>query len=91
LKTSGWYAPGAAVAQMVDALMLHQRRVLPLTAYLEGEYGIQGLYMGVPAKLGASGVEAIIEIELNQEEQAELAKSAAAVRELVEVLKKGEG
>jgi malate dehydrogenase len=89
LKTSGWYAPGAAVAQMVDAIMLHQRRVLPLTAYLEGEYGIQGLYMGVPAKLGAAGVEAIIEVELTKEERQELAKSADAVRELVEVLKKG--
>src|SRR5262249_53194390 len=79
LKTSAWYAPGAAIAQMVDAIMLHQKRVLPCTAYLEGEYGIKGLYMGVPVKLGAGGIEEIIELDLSAEERAELKKSADAV------------
>jgi malate dehydrogenase len=86
LGTSAWYAPGAAVAQMVDAIALDQRRVLPCTAYLEGEYGIEGLYMGVPVKLGAAGVEEIVELELSEEERSELAGSADAVREVVGVL-----
>ncbi len=86
LKTSAWYAPGAAIAQMVDAIMLDQKRVLPCTAYLEGEYGIHGLYMGVPVKLGAGGVEQIIELDLTDWERAELQKSANAVREVVGVL-----
>ena len=86
LGTSAWYAPGAAVAEMVDAIVLDQKRLLPCTAYLEGEYGIAGLYMGVPVKLGARGVEEIVELELTSEEQAELEKSAAAVREVVGVL-----
>jgi malate dehydrogenase len=86
LGTSAWYAPGAAVAEMVDALCLDQKRVLPCTAYLEGEYGIDGLYMGVPVKLGAGGVEEIIELELGDDEKSELAKSADAVREVVGVL-----
>ncbi len=86
LKTSAWYAPGAAVAQMVDAIMLDQKRVLPCTAYLEGEYGIDGLYMGVPVKLGAGGIEAVIELDLSAEERAELKKSADAVHEVVGVL-----
>jgi malate dehydrogenase len=87
LKMSGWYAPGAAVAQMVDAIVLDQKRVLPCTAYLEGEFGIDGLYMGVPVKLGAGGVEGIVELELTDAEKAELKKSADAVREVVGVLK----
>jgi malate dehydrogenase len=86
LGTSAWYAPGAATAQMVDAVMLDERRVLPCTAYLEGEYGIDGLYMGVPVKLGAGGIEEIVELELSDEEQAALAASADAVREVVGVL-----
>jgi malate dehydrogenase len=86
LSTSAWYAPGAAVAEMVDALCLDQKRVLPCTAYLEGEYGIDGLYMGVPVKLGAGGVEEIIELDLGDDEKGELAKSADAVREVVGVL-----
>jgi malate dehydrogenase len=86
LGTSAWYAPGAAVAEMVDAIVLDQKRVLPCTAYLEGEYGIDGLYMGVPVKLGAGGVEEIVELALTSDEHADLAKSAAAVREVVAVL-----
>jgi malate dehydrogenase len=86
LGTSAWYAPGAAVAEMVEALVLDQKRVLPCTAYLEGEYGIDGLYIGVPVKLGAGGVEEIIELDLSEEERAELEKSAEAVREVVGVL-----
>ena len=86
LGTSAWYAPGAAVAEMVDAICLDQKRVLPCTAYLEGEYGIDGLYMGVPVKLGARGVEEIIELDLGGDEKSELAKSADAVREVVGVL-----
>lgn len=86
LGTSAWYAPGAAVAQMVDAVMLDQKRVLPCTAYLQGEYGIDDLYIGVPVKLGSGGIEEIVELELGVDEQAELASSAEAVREVVSVL-----
>jgi malate dehydrogenase len=86
LGTSAWYAPGAAAAQMVDAVMLDEKRVLPVTAYLEGEYGIDGLYMGIPAKLGAGGIEQIAELDLSEEEQGWLRESAAAVREVVNVL-----
>jgi malate dehydrogenase len=86
LGTSAWYAPGAAAAQMVDSIMLDEKRVLPCTAYLEGEYGIDGLYMGVPAKLGSKGIEEIVELELSQEEQSALQQSADAVRDVVGVL-----
>jgi malate dehydrogenase len=86
LGTSAWYAPGAATAQMVHAVMLDEKRVLPCTAYLEGEYGIDGLYMGVPVKIGADGIEEIVELELTEEEQAALQESADAVREVVGVL-----
>ena len=86
LGTSAWYAPGAAAAQMVDSIMLDEKRVLPCTAYLEGEYGIEGLYMGVPVKLGAQGIEQILEVDLDEPEQAALAESAAAVRDVVSVL-----
>jgi malate dehydrogenase len=86
LGTSAWYAPGAAAAQMVDAICLDEKRVLPCTAYLEGEYGIDGLYMGVPVTLGAGGIEAIIELDLGDEERGLLDASAAAVREVVGVL-----
>jgi malate dehydrogenase len=86
LGTSAWYAPGAATAQMVHAVMLDEKRVLPCTAYLEGEYGIDGLYMGVPVKLGAGGIEEIVELELSDEEQTRLNESAEAVRDVVGVL-----
>jgi malate dehydrogenase len=86
LGTSAWYAPGAATAQMVDAVLLDEKRVLPCTAYLEGEYGIDGLYMGVPVKLGARGVEQIVEIDLTDEERSMLQASADAVRDVVGVL-----
>jgi len=86
LGTSAWYAPGAAAAQMVDAIMLDEKRVLPCTVYLEGEYGVDGLYMGVPAKLGAGGVEEIVKLRLSAEERRWLKESAAAVRDVVGVL-----
>jgi malate dehydrogenase len=86
LGTSAWYAPGAAAAQMVDSIMLDEKRVLPCTAYLDGEYGIDGLYMGVPVKLGAAGIEAIYELDLTDDEQALLKSSSDAVREVVGVL-----
>jgi malate dehydrogenase len=86
LGTSAWYAPGAAAAQMVDAIMLDEKRVLPVTAYLEGEYGIDDLFMGVPVKLGAEGIEEIVELELSDEEQRLLQESAEAVRDVVGVL-----
>ena len=86
LGTSAWYAPGAACAQMVDSILLDEKRVLPCTAYLEGEYGIDGLYMGVPVKLGRGGIEEILQVDLDENEQAMLAKSADAVREVVGVL-----
>ena len=80
LGTSAWYAPGAAAAQMVDAIMLDEKRMLPCTAYLEGEYGIEGLYMGVPVKLGRGGIEEVVELELSEDEQTMLNESADAVR-----------
>jgi malate dehydrogenase len=86
LGTSAWYAPGAAAAQMVDSIMRDERRVLPTTALLEGEYGIDGLYMGVPVVLGSNGIERILEVDLSDEEQAALKASADAVREVVSVL-----
>ena len=86
LGTSAWYAPGAACSQMVDAIVLDEKRVLPCTAYLEGEYGVDGLYMGVPVKLGPGGIEEIIELDLTDAEQQALQASADAVREVVGVL-----
>ena len=86
LGTSAWYAPGAAAAQMVDAIMLDEKRVLPCTAYLEGEYGIDGLYIGVPVKLGRGGIEEIVELDLSDDERRSLEASATAVREVVGVL-----
>ncbi len=88
LKTgSAYYAPSAAVVEMVEAILFDQKRVLSCAAYLEGEYGIHGLFMGVPTKLGASGVEQVIQLKLTTEEQQALDHSAAAVRELVEAMK----
>jgi len=86
LGTSAWYAPGAAAAQMVHAVMLDEKRVLPCTAFLDGEYGIDGLYMGVPVKLGAGGLEEVVQLELTEDEQKALRESADAVREVVGVL-----
>jgi malate dehydrogenase len=87
LGTSAWYAPGAASAQMVDAVCLDEKRVLACTAYLQGEYGIDDLYMGVPVKLGAGGIEGILEVDLSDDERQMLQASADAVREVVAVLK----
>ena len=87
LKTgSAYYAPSAAVAEMVEAIVKDKKKILPCAAYLQGEYGINGLYVGVPVKLGAKGIEQIIEIKLTAEEKAGLEKSAAAVKELVGVI-----
>ena len=87
LKTgSAYYAPSAAIVEMVEAIYKDKRKILPCAAYLEGEYGIQGLYVGVPVKLGAKGVEQIIEIHLSNEERAQLQKSAASVQELVRII-----
>jgi malate dehydrogenase len=87
LKTgSAFYAPSAAVVQMIDAIFNDRRKILPCAAYLEGEYGIHGLFVGVPVKLGARGVEEIVQIKLTAEEQAALEKSAAAVKELIEII-----
>ena len=86
LKTSAWYAPGAAIVEMVDAILGDRQKILPCAAYLEGEYGVNGLYVGVPVKLGRNGVEQVIEIELTLEERSALQSSAAAVKELVDVI-----
>ena len=79
---SAFYAPSASVVDMVDSILLDKKRVLPCAAYLEGEYGIEGIFMGVPCVLGARGVERVLEIELNEEEKAALMRSANSVREL---------
>jgi len=87
LKTgSAYYAPSAAAVEMVEAIFYDRKKILPCAAYLEGEYGISGLFVGVPVKLGARGIEQIIEIKLTAEEQAALRKSADAVKELVGVI-----
>ena len=86
LGTSGWYAPGAAAAQMVEAILKDSKRIFPCCAYLSGEYGINDLYLGVPVKLGRNGIEEIIELQLNDEEKAMLNVSADAVRNVVKVL-----
>src|SRR5881227_1074579 len=85
-KGSAYYAPSAAVVEMVDAIVLDQKRVLPCAALCQGEYGIDDLFVGVPVKLGAAGIEEIVEIDLDDAERQELSKSADAVRELVEAL-----
>ena len=86
LKTSAWYAPASAIVEMVDAILKDRKKILPCAVYLEGEYGINGLYVGVPAKLGERGIEQVIEISLTLEERAALQKSAAAVKELVDII-----
>jgi malate dehydrogenase len=85
--TSAWFAPGSAVVEMVDAILKDKKKILPCSVYLEGEYGINGLFVGVPVKLGARGVEEIIQIKLTADEKAALEESADAVRELVGVIK----
>jgi malate dehydrogenase len=88
LKTgSAYYAPAAAVVQMVESILKDKKRVLPCSAYLEGEYGIQNLFVGVPVKLGTQGIEKVFEIKLTSEENAALQKSATAVKEVVDVMK----
>jgi len=87
LKTgSAYYAPSSAVVEMVEAILKDKKKILPCAAYLEGEYGINGLFVGVPVKLGSAGIEEIIQINLSTDERASLNRSAAAVQELVDVL-----
>jgi malate dehydrogenase len=85
--TSAWYAPGAAAAEMVECILKDKKKILPCSVFLQGEYGIRDLFVGVPVKLGARGLEEIVKIELRPEEKAALDKSAAAVKELVDVIK----
>jgi len=88
LKTgSAYYAPSASAVEMVESILKDKKKVLPCAAYLEGEYGINGLFVGVPVKLGAKGVEQIYQIKLTEEEKGMIAKSAASVQELVDILK----
>jgi malate dehydrogenase len=86
LNTSAWYAPSSSIVEMVDVILNDKKKILPCAAFLEGEYGINGLYVGVPVKLGSGGVEQIIEISLTNEERAELHKSAGAVKELTDII-----
>jgi malate dehydrogenase len=85
--TSAWYAPGASVVEMVEAIMLDKKKILPCSIFLQGEYGVRDLFVGVPCKLGARGLEQVIEIKLTPDEDAAFKKSAAAVKELVDVIK----
>ncbi len=87
MGTSAWYAPGAAAAQMVEAILKNENRIFPCCAYLDGEYGLRDIYLGVPVKLNAEGISEIIELKLNDEEQALLKDSAESVREVIEVYK----
>jgi malate dehydrogenase len=84
MGTSAYYAPASAAVAMAESYLLDQKRLLPAAVYCNGEYGIHDLYIGVPAIIGAGGIEKVVEITLNDEEKASLAKSVAAVRELVE-------
>ena len=84
--TSAWYAPGAAAAQMVEAILKDKKSIMPCSVYLQGEYGVRDLFVGVPVKLGKGGAEQIIEVKLTAEEQAAFEKSAAAVKELTTVI-----
>ena len=83
MGTSAWYAPGASVVEMVEAILLDKHKILPCSVFLQGEYGVRDLFVGVPCKLGARGLEKIIEIKLTPDEDAAFKKSAAAVKELV--------
>jgi malate dehydrogenase len=84
--TSAWYAPGSAAAEMVEIILKDKKKIVPCSVFLQGEYGISDLFVGVPVKLGARGLEQIIQIKLTAEEQAALARSAAAVKELTQVI-----
>jgi malate dehydrogenase len=86
LGTSAWYAPGAAAAQMVEAIVRDQKRVFPVCAWLDGQYGLKNIYLGVPVKLGKNGIEEIIELQLNDAEKQLLKESAAAVKEVMDVM-----
>lgn len=86
LGTSAWYAPGAAAAQMVEAIVRDQKRIFPVCAWLQGEYGLKNIYLGVPVKLGKNGIEEIIELKLNKEEMELVNSSAKAVKEVMDVL-----
>jgi len=86
LNTSAWYAPSSSIVEMVDVILNDRKKILPCAAFLEGEYGINGLYVGVPVKLGSGGIEKVIEISLTNEERAALHKSAAAVKELTDII-----
>ncbi len=86
MGTSAWYAPGAAAAQMVEAILRDQKRIFPCCAWLQGEYGMKDVYLGVPVKLGRSGIEQVIELKLNDEEMQLLNDSSTAVREVMSVL-----
>ena len=86
MGTSAWYAPGAAAAQMVEAILRDQQRIFPCCAWLQGEYGLKDIYLGVPVKLGRNGIEQIIELKLNKDEKELLDKSAASVKEVMDVL-----
>ena len=86
MGTSAWYAPGAAAAQMVEAIVRDQKRIFPVCAWLNGEYGMKDIYLGVPVKLGKNGIEQIIELQLNAAEMDLLKKSGAAVKEVMDVL-----
>jgi malate dehydrogenase len=85
MGTSAWYAPGAAAAQMVESILKDENRILPVCAYLDGQYGMKGLYLGAPAKLGKEGITEIIELKLNEDEMALLNSSAVAVKEVLDV------
>jgi malate dehydrogenase len=87
LKTSAWYAPASAVVEMVDAVLRDKKKILPCAAYLQGEYGMRDVYLGVPVRLGAGGMEKVIEIALSPDEGAALQRSADAVRDLFRILK----
>jgi malate dehydrogenase len=87
LKTSAWYAPASAVVEMVDAVLRDKKKILPCAVYLQGEYGLRDVYLGVPVKLGRGGAERVVEITLRPEEKAALEKSAGAVRDLFKILK----
>ena len=86
MGTSAWYAPGAAAAQMVEAIVRDQKRIFPVCAWLQGEYGMKDIYLGVPVKLGKNGIEEIIELQLNEAETKLLEESAVAVRDVMSVL-----
>jgi malate dehydrogenase len=86
MGTSAWYAPGSAAAQMVEAIVLDQKRIFPCCVKLEGEYGLSDMFVGVPVKLGKNGVEQVVEVSLNEGEKELLNNSAKAVKKIMEIL-----